>query len=885
MSAAKPVKTLAVIDGKSVFYRGYYAMPYLSTKDGRPTGGVYGFATLAIEIISKLKPDYVCIAWDKSKTNVQKRTDIYPEYKANRKPAPADFYEQIPILKELLSSLGWPLYELDGYEADDIMGTLAVQAEALDLNTRLITSDLDLLQMVDSKTKVMNIKKGFSNIELVDVAAFELKYGIKKDQFVDYKALVGDSSDNIPGVAGVGPKTAAELLQNYQTLDSIYDNLWQIKPAWASKLEQNKQMAYTSQALARIFTDAPIDLQKELSNMHGIPANGTKLKTMLEDLEFRTLLSSLPDFLKGRGASSSAQELSSSDFNQKVTARLINLEDLAKLKLTDEPTFIYARAEGKMGKNPTRLYLSQNLEQIYIINLKSEPKGLGLLQNILLRTKIVTYDSKKLLHIFQGLAFADLAKKPVFHDLQIAAFIINSLIRAGSLTELAAAELKLSIQEDLPLEDLDQQIPKINQALIELYERQSYQLKDSQQLQGVLKKIDQAVVPTLVQMEDAGIKINLEAAKKLSHRFNSSIQTLTEQIQDLAKSQFNPASPKQLAKVLFEDLNLSPSGVKKRKTGLSTAADQLDKMASLHPIVPLIQEFRQLTKLKSTYLDPLIQLASQDPNSRVHGSFNLTVAATGRLSSSDPNLQNIPIRSELGKEVRSTFTAKEGSVLISADYSQVELRIAAAMSKDQELIDLFEEDLDVHTATAAQLAAIGPEEVSSEQRYRAKAVNFGILYGMGAHGLAVATGMTDGEARIFLLRYKTLRSKLFDLTDSFIRQANEEGFVQTFYGRRRPTPDIKSSNFNIKAGAERAALNMPIQGTSADITKLAMIRLTEVLPKDVRQILQVHDSIVIECPEEDATKIAKIVKKEMESVAPDLGVKLSVDTKITKNLE
>jgi DNA polymerase I len=878
-------KILAIIDGKSVFYRGYYAMPNLSTRDGISTGGVYGFATLALEIIAKLKPDYVAVAWDKSKTNTAKRREIYPEYKANRKPAPPDFYEQVPILKNFLEVLGWPLYELDGYEADDILGAFAHQAKSLNLETKLITSDLDMLQLIhDGNTEILTIKKGFSDIQKFNQKAFEDKYGIDVEQFIDYKALMGDSSDNIPGVAGIGPKAAQELLSEYKTLDGIYENLWKIPTKYQKKLEAGREMAFISKELATIILDLPLSLKDEIKNMHGVPKDANELLKLLEDLEFRTLIKNLPKFLSDRGATSEAEVISGSNSNRKLDTKLKVISKIEELKLNSkEPVFAYCVSSGRFGKNPLRLYLSQNIGEVFIFNLSSSDSSFSKLEDQLLKSEIVAYDSKKLLHLFSELKFSKLSKVPVHHDLQIAAFLLNSLSRASNLTDLAAQELKLKIQEDLPPEDLDTHYPEINQVLIELFERQTHQLKDLQELRGVLKEIDQAVVPTLVQMERDGLYVDQKKAREITKRFDVKIQDLTTKIHKLAGKEFNIASPKQLGEVLFQDLGLSPAGVKKKKTGLSTAAGELEKMLSLHPIISLIQEYRQITKLKGTYLDPLPRLISEE-DGRVHGTFNLNIAATGRLSSAEPNMQNIPIRTELGREVRSVFSAEDGNVLISADYSQVELRIAAALSKDEELIGLFNEDHDVHTATAAALNNIPESEVTKDQRYRAKTVNFGILYGQGAHGLAETTGMTDGEARIFLLRYKEIRSKLFDLTEDFKKQAKEIGYVKTFYGRRRPTPDIHSSNFNIRSAAERAALNMPIQGTSADITKLAMVKLSKVLPKEARQVLQVHDSIVVEVDEAIAPKVAKLMQKEMESIAPDLGVKLKVDTKIAKSL-
>jgi len=756
-------KTLAIIDGKSVFYRGYYAMPNLSTRDGVSTGGVYGFATLALEIIAKLKPDFVAVAWDKSKTNTAKRKEIYADYKANRKPAPPDFYEQVPILKDFLKVLGWPLYELDGYEADDILGTLAHQAKEFGLQTKLITSDLDMLQLIhDGNTEILNIKKGFSDIQKFNQKAFEDKYGIQVEQFVDYKSLTGDSSDNIPGVAGIGPKAACELLNEYKTLENIYENLWKVPTKYQTKLESGKNSAFMSKELATIMLDAPLKLKEEIKHMHGVPANASKLLTTMENLEFRTLIKNLPSFLRDRGALSEANIIEGSKVAQKAILKLKVVKNLNDLNIKkDQPTYLYCVSEGKFGKNPKRLYISQNLKEGFIIH-PQDFKDLDKLEDLLLKTRIVTYDSKKLLHFFAELKSGGLANLPVHHDLQIVAFLLNSLSRASTLTDLAAQEVKLKLQEDLPPEDLDTVFPEINQALNELYERQVHQLSKLPKLKEVQEEIDQAVVPTLVQMERSGLYVNQKKVTTITKKFERRIDELTKKIHKLAGKEFNIASPKQLGEVLFQDLGLAPTGVKKKKTGLSTAAGELEKMALLHPIISLIQEYRQITKLKGTYLDPIPKLISEE-DGRVHGSFNLNVAATGRLSSADPNMQNIPARTELGREVRSIFEAPKGKTLISADYSQVELRIAAAMSDDKDLIKLFNEDHDIHTATAASLAGIPESEVTKEQRYNAKAVNFGILYGQGAHGLAQVTGMTDGEARIFLLSIKRYGQSFLNL--------------------------------------------------------------------------------------------------------------------------
>ncbi len=835
-------KRLVVIDGKSVFYRGYYAMSFLSMKDGTPTGGVYGFAALSLEVMKKLKPDYVVVAWDKAKTNIRKRREIYPEYKAGRKPAPPDFYEQIPMLQELLKAFNWPLYELDDYEADDIMGALAKQASSQDIETCLITSDLDLLQVISPLTHVYALKKGFTNIELFHPESFEKKYGIDVNQFLDLKALKGDSSDNLPGVAGVGEKTALKLLQDYKTLDGVYEHLEEIKPVLRKKLEDGKKTAYLTKEIARLWVDAPIDLDLQDANAHELDT--AKLKKLLEKLEFHSLLKQLPEHMQ---AASSEIVADAKDFTQPVS-------------LTKANTSLVASAESLVVAIVNdRWLLSPDPEHIFYVDSSKA-------QELLNQKSIIAHDAKIILKVLltEGYDLPGIA-----HDTRIGAFMLDSLIRYHELGELTGIELT------------NDNGARTIGAIWKLYEEQTDKFKQLPRLASLACKVDFTLIPVLARMEYRGVMLDVDFLKKMSREFEKKVNKLRKQIHEMVGYEFNIASPAQLADVLFGKLALPTAGIKKGKTAYSTGAKELEKLKGQHPIIELVESYREATKLQSTYIDALPRLV--DENSRLHTTFKQDVAATGRLSSMDPNLQNIPIRSELGRKIRDGFIPNKGNVFVSADYSQFELRLAAILSGDEAMIKAFNEDADIHRLTAAAVAGIDPKDVTKEMRYRAKAVNFGILYGQGSHGLAVSTGMTFVEAKEFIEKYFEIRPKLKTYMDGLRKKAHQDGYVETIFGRRRPTPDVKSSNYLVRSAAERAAINMPLQGTAADLTKMAMIKLDEKLDDLGQQILQIHDSILVECPEKNAKQVSDILQETMENIYPKLGVKLKVDVSIGKN--
>lgn len=832
------VKRLAIIDGKSVFYRGYYAMPNLSTDDGTPTGGVYGFAALSIELIKKLKPDYVCVAWDKAHTNIRKRLEIWPEYKAGRKPAPPDFYAQIPILHELLDAFSWPFYELDDYEADDIMATLARKASKQGIETCLITSDLDALQAIDPLTHVYAMKKGLANIEKFDPEHFQEKYGIRVDQFLDLKALKGDSSDNIPGVPGIGEKTAVQLLQQFDNLDNIYDNLWQTKDSVRRKLEAGHNSAIMSKKVAQLWFDAPIEL--DLPDMDIKDIDAEKLRNLLNHLEFRSLIRQLPSYMQSNENTT----------NGLTPAEVMN-SDGAMKTLLDAKEIVVWPVEDILWVSP---------ERGKVARLPID-EALEIIQDI----PVIGHDCKPLLKTLLSRGVAKLPQ--IRHDTAQGSFLLNPLRRSRNLSDLAGVEA------------LDP--ATAISALWTLYEEQSKAFDELPKLAHVARAIDFPLIPVLARMEWHGIKLDRRVLDTMNDDLTREITDLKTQMHEMVGYEFNISSPAQLSEVLFTKLQLPTTNIKKGKSVFSTRQQELDKLRGQHPIIELIERYRELVKLQNTYVEALPKLV--DSKGYIHTTFNQDIAATGRLSSSDPNLQNIPIRTKLGRHVRDAFIPAPGNIFVNADYSQFELRLAAVLAPEPKMINDFNAGTDIHAKTASEVYGIPLDDVSKTQRRAAKVINFGILYGMSPHGLAAAAEMSFPEAKRFIDEYFRIRPNIRRYIDDTIKKAHDEGYVETLMGRRRPTPDVRSSNFAVRHAAERAAANMPIQGTEADLMKLAMLRVEERLPEGAWQVLQIHDSILVECARDQKDLVSEILVETMEQVMPDLGVSLQVDVKCGEN--
>lgn len=837
-------KRLVIIDGKSVFYRGYYAMPNLSTADGTPTGGVYGFAALSLELIRQIQPDYVCVAWDKPKTNIRKRLEIYPEYKAGRKPAPPDFYAQIPILHELLDAFGWPLYEFDDYEADDIMATLDRQAEARgNIETYLITSDLDALQILDSNTFLYALKKGVSNIDKFDVAEFEARYSIRIDQFLDLKSLKGDASDNIPGVAGVGEKTATQLLQQFDTLDGIYEHLDDVKESVRKKLIAGKDSAYMSKRLAALMFDAPVAL--DLPAMDIARLDTAKLKAMLVKLEFRSLLRKLPDAMK--------------DKDNAPTMPVLDTNDIEEIESGTAQAVLIMAPELVVWADGDNVWLSHERTKAACLTRVDAAK-------ILVHVPMIGHDVKMFLRQLLADGITTLPK--VQHDTAQGSFLLNPLRKSRRLEDLVG------------LESIDSPQSAVR-AIWALYDEQRQAFEALPDLSRVAHEMDFPLIAILARMEHQGIRLDAGVLDAMNTKLTREIADIQAQVHDMVGYEFNVSSPMQLSEALFTKLQLPTVGIKKGRTGYSTGQKELDKLRGQHPIVELVERYRELAKLQNTYVTTLPQQA--DERGYVHTTFNQDVVATGRLSSTDPNLQNIPIRTALGRHIRDAFVPADGNMFVNADYSQFELRLAAVMAGEQSMIDDFNSDTDIHAKTAAEVYGVPLDDVTPAQRRRAKVVNFGVLYGMGQHGLAAAAHMSYAEAQHFIDEYYRMHPNLKAYMENTIQKAHDDGFVETLFGRRRWTPDVKSSNFAVRNAAERAAANMPIQGTEADLMKLAMIKVQQLLDRDypkARQILQIHDSILVECPRTETKAIAALLVDAMEQVYPKLGVRLRVDVKI-----
>ena len=811
------MKRLVLIDGKSVFYRGYYAMGNLSLPDGTPTGGIYGFAAISMEIVKRLNPTKVIVAWD-SKTSVSKRRALFSEYKAGRVKPGDDFYAQIPLLQNLIQSLGWSFVEVDDYEADDIIGTFSREADETlgpdgkcEYETYIISSDLDMLQIVDENTHMWRILKGFSNIEKIDIVEIEAKYGIKKSQFLDLKALKGDNSDNIPGVPGIGEKTAAKLLNDYGTLDGVYENINRVTGSTRTKLEVGKKSAYLSRKLAKIMFDAPVNL----ADIPDFVWNRDRVISALKDLQFNSLIRKF-GLNEGEDISVSRAAKGVGD------ARFKTIRDNGS-GLSEEP-----RNDGR-DEASRKMSISTPTPTIIDWNIKS----------------LMHSNQEIVQKILNGADFWDLSQ---------AAFLINPLARNE------APRLVVPTEE---------------------YQRQLAELSKTPKLLNILKDFDLPLIPVLYKMEEKGMLIDRNYFKALEKTYTAEVQQKEREICELAGIDFNVNSSLQLSQILFGKLNLPTKGIKKTTKGYSTGAKELDKLKNLHPVIPKIIEYRESAKLLSTYILPMTDYA--DANDRIHTTFTQNVTATGRLSSLNPNLQNIPVRTEAGRKIRAGFIAPKGRILVSADYSQFELRLAAALSNDQNLIADFASGVDIHTKTAAEAFNVPMDQVTKSQRRSAKVINFGVLYGMGARSLAEAADMSTAEAKDFIEKYFQLRAPIKQKITDILNQAEREGYVETFFGRRRPTPDVKSPNFIIRESAKRAAANMPIQGTEADLMKRAMINVDQALPEGADIIMQVHDSLIIECDENQAEVVSKILKEKMESVAPELNIKLSVDVATGSN--
>jgi len=919
----KQDKKFVIIDGNAMLHRAWHALPPLTTRDGRLVNAVFGFASIMLNIIKELKPSYGIVAFDPPGKTF--RHETYKEYKATRQKQPDELYDQIPMVKDVALKFGFSIEEKEGFEADDVIGTLSKLAAKHNLKTIIVTGDMDALQLVDKNTEVYTIKRGISDTITYDVKGVKEKYGFGPEKVIEYKALAGDSSDNIPGVAGVGEKTAKELLDKFDAIEDIYEYIekglsskveglkrdkkeGKIKDAVVKKLMASKENAFLSKELATIARD--IKIKFSLKDLEVKPANRDELLELFRDLEFRSLIARAQDVLGGYKPASQGQ---GSLFSQGAPDGGGSFEIRKGYELVD--TKEKAEALKKKLKEAREIAIDTETDQLGALESKMLGASLSwkageayyitaphvkFLRDALADESIKKY-GHNIKYDIEVLHQAGLLVRGINFDSMVASYLLHPTGRGHSLDNLAFIELK---HEMVPIADLigPRGKKQLSLADIELKRVADYAAEDADYTFQLVKKlafklkgenleklfadIEMPLVGVLARMEEAGVKIDAEFLNNMGKSAGKKIVEIEKKIYKLAGGAFNVNSPLQLKEVLFGKLLLSTAGIGKTKTGFSTAASQLDKMMDKHEIIPLIMEHRELAKLKNTYLDALPQLVNKKTG-RVHTSFNQTVTSTGRLSSSDPNLQNIPIRTELGREIRKAFVPEKGNVLISADYSQIELRVAADLSGDEKLIKIFKAGKDIHTATASFVHQIPEAKVTPEIRRTAKAVNFGVLYGMGVHGLSQGTGMSYQRAKQFIDRYFEAFSGVRDYIAEGIDKARENGYVETKFGRRLQLPDINSGMQQVKAAAERLATNMPIQGTAADIMKIAMIEIDKALLEicaDAKMIMQVHDELVFEVPQKDEGAVSEFIKEKMES-AVKLRVPLVAEVHSGKDWE
>ncbi|MFH0952148.1 MAG: DNA polymerase I [Patescibacteria group bacterium] len=885
-------KKLIIFDGNAIIHRSFHAIPPLTIKSGEMVNAVYGFTSMLLKVFKDLKPDYIAVTFDMFGPTF--RHEKFKEYKAKRVKAPQELYDQIGRVHELVEAFSIPIYEQKGFEADDVIGTIT--KEAKEVEKIIVTGDMDTMQLVDEDTKVYTLKKGLSDTVIYDEAAVKERYGLRPDQMIDYKALRGDPSDNIPGVKGIGEKTAVELLQKFVTLDKIYQALEQddksmadVKDRVKELLKKHKQDAQMSKKLATIVCDVPIDFDlAETSVKH---YDRDKVVKLFQQLEFKTLLNRLPDVekgedikmverLRGREIEKSRGQDNKYILVDKETKLNKLIEELRKQKhlcVDTETTGLDERTAKLLG-----ISFSWEKGQAYYVNVENRPEWVKKLKPVLESPQIDKY-GHNLKYDWQILKRYGVDLAPLYFDSMIAAYLLSSGRRTYKLEDLVFSELGYEMQPiqdligpkgkkqiamtEVPVDKLSWYSCEDADYALQLSEKLDYEL-EKQDIHGLMQKIEMPLVKVLGQMELAGIRIDRSFLKSMSVKLNKRLEIIKGKIHKEAGGEFNIASPLQLKEVLFDKLEISTEGLGRTKTGVSSAASELEKLEKKHPIIPMIMEWRELAKLINTYIDALPKLVNT-VTGRVHTNFNQTITSTGRLSSSDPNLQNIPIRTDMGKEIRKAFIADRGNKLIAADYSQIELRIIASLANDEKMLDAFNKGEDIHQRTAADINEVAIDKVTPEMRYAAKEINFGIIYGMGVYGLASRTGIDRDEAREFIRRYYESYEAIAHWLEETRRLAHENEYVETLFGRRRYLPELQSHNHMLKAQAERMAVNMPIQGTAADLIKLAMIAIADGLPKvsaEAKMLLQVHDELVFEVPNKEVDKVADYIKKTMENV-------------------
>lgn len=863
---------LVLIDGNSIIYRAFFALPLLNNDKGVYTNAVYGFTTMLMRIMEEEKPTHLLVAFDAGKTTF--RHETYTEYKGGRQKTPPELSEQFPLLKELLSAFGIKHYELSQYEADDIIGTLSKQGEEQAWDVTVISGDKDMLQLVSDQVTVSLTKKGISEVERYTPAFLQEKMEISPAQIIDLKALMGDSSDNIPGVPGVGEKTATKLLKQFQTLENVYGSLDEVS---GKKLKENlvnhQSDAFMSKELATIERKAPIEVGLEDTVYGGYESN--QVAAAFKDLGFNSLLNRLEGVEE---EPAEQREMANIDYETatEVTDDLFTGSTALIMEMLSD-NYHRAPIDGIGIANGGKTYFIPTdtaVESAVFKEWAEDPA----------RKKIV-FDAKK---TKVALLNRGIDLQGICFDLLLAAYVLDPAEnhidipviahRFGKPDVLSDEEVygkgaKMHIPEDTVFHE---HVARKAQVLYELEEPFAEKLKENEQY-DLLQELELPLALILGEMEHTGVLVDTERLKEMGDTLKARLDEIEKDVYELAGESFNLNSPKQLGPILFEKLGLP--AVKKTKTGYSTAADVLEQLEHAHPIIPKLLLYRQLGKLQSTYIEGLLKVVDKDSH-KVHTRFNQALTQTGRLSSTDPNLQNIPIRLEEGRKIREAFVPSQPDwIIFAADYSQIELRVLAHIANDEKLIRAFRDDLDIHAQTAAEVFHVSQEDVTSNMRRQAKAVNFGIVYGISDYGLSQSLGITRREAKQFIDRYLASYPGVQNYMEEIVQEAKHNGYVTTLMNRRRYLPDITSRNFNKRSFAERTAMNTPIQGSAADIIKKAMIDLDARLQEEkleARILLQVHDELILEAPRNELDRLKELVPQTMENTV-ELSVPLRAD--------
>ncbi|MBU5307603.1 DNA polymerase I [Clostridioides mangenotii] len=869
-------KTLVIIDGNSIINRAFYALPEMNNKEGQKTNAIYGFTTMLLKIIDTYKPTHISVAFDRKAPTF--RHLEFDDYKAGRKKMPDDLGEQFEPLKDLLDKFNINRLEIDGYEADDIIGTVSKKAEEEGFKVYIVTGDKDAIQLASNKTTTLITKKGIGEVEEYNYDSVIDRYEMTPDQFIDLKGLMGDKSDNIPGVPGIGEKTGIKLIKEFSNIENIIENVDKLKGNVKKKIEENKETAIMSKRLATIIRDVPIEFDME-SMIFGDYIQD-ELIEKIRYFGFNSLLTRISS-LNREEAEEENLEIKKLDDITSFVEKAKNEKKMILKAVTREGNIL--------EKNIIYMFISIDGEEIYYVDEA----------DIVNLTEILSdYEIKKfgynLKEDYTALKPYEIELNNIDFDISIAEYLIDSTSSTSydcsaiamkyltknvkSKEDLLGKGVKAKKFQDLDFNDLSNYIGSVIKTVLEVIPQMEKTLIEME-MDGLFYHVEMPLVEVLGHMEFVGIEVDKDKLKELGIKFKEIIDTLEKEIYELAGDKFNINSPKQLGVILFEKLELPV--IKKTKTGYSTNADVLEKLKDKHPIIEKITEYRQITKLNSTYVEGLLGIINPISH-RIHSTFNQTITTTGRISSTEPNLQNIPVRMEIGREIRKVFISASGCQLVDADYSQVELRVLAHMSQDENMIEAFKEHEDIHTKTASQVFGVDTKDVNIELRSAAKAVNFGIIYGKTDFGLADDLNIPVPKAREYIESYFAKYSKIKEFMDNTIEKASETGYATTILNRRRYIPEIKSSNFVERNRGKRFAMNAPIQGSAADIIKIAMVNVHKKLEENSlksKLILQVHDELIVETYDDEIEKVTKIVKEEMEN-AVQMDVHLDVDLNV-----